>query len=241
MSNKMERPGRDLSLETSMLSKPVDQALHHERLKEKQRGLREGFSTELTLRVHRALSWYGRASAEDDDVDVRFILLWIAFNAAYASDLDIDAGNDRDKFRLFFRTLIELDRGDRIYRMVWSRFSGEIRLLLDNRVVFAPFWAHQNGVPGNQDWEARLARAKHAVGKAVATHDTPTILSILFDRLYVLRNQLVHGGATWCSKVNRDQVRDGSAILVNLVPIFIDIMMDNPQHPWGMPFYPVID
>lgn len=28
------------------------------------------------------------------------------------------------------------------------------------------------------------------------------ILSILFDRLYVLRNQLVHGGATWNSDVN---------------------------------------
>jgi hypothetical protein len=223
------------------MSKSLEPTLHHQSLKEKQRSLRDGFSTQLTLRVHRGLSWYGRACAEDDDADVRFILLWIAFNAAYASDLDVDAGNDRDKFRLFFKTLVELDRDDRIYRLVWSRFSNEIRLLLDNRYVFAPFWAHQNGLTGNADWEERLARAKHAVGKAVAGHDTPTILSILFDRLYVLRNQLVHGGATWCSKVNRDQVRDGAAILANLVPIFIDIMMDNPQHPWGMPFYPVAE
>ena len=223
------------------MSKVVEPALHHESLKEKQRRLRDGFSTELTLRVHRGLSWYGRACAEDDDADVRFILMWIAFNAAYASELDVDAGNDRDKFRLFFKTLVELDRDDRIYRLVWSRFSNEIRLLLSNPYVFAPFWAHQNGLMGYADWEERLARAKHAVGKAIASHDTPTILSILFDRLYVLRNQLVHGGATWCSKVNRDQVRDGAAILAHLVPIFIDIMMDNPQHPWGMPFYPVVE
>jgi len=224
-----------------MPSKSANQALRHEPLKEKQRGLRDGFSTELTLRVHRGLSWYGRACSEQDDVDVRFILLWIAFNATYASDLDVGGGNDREKFRLFFKTLVELDRDDRIYALVWSRFSNEIRLLLDNRYVFAPFWAHQNRVPGNEDWEERLARAKRAVRKAIAAHDTPTILSILFDRLYVLRNQLIHGGATWCSKVNRDQVRDGAAILSNLVPIFIDIMMDNPQHPWGMPFYPVVE
>ena len=164
-----------------MPSKPGDQRLHHDCLKQKQRGLRDGFSTELTLRVHRGLSWYGRACSEDDDADVRFILLWIAFNAAYASDLDVDVGNDREKFRLFFKTLVELDGEDRIYGLVWSRFSNEIRLLLDNPYVFAPFWAHQNNVPGNEDWEARLGRARHAVGKAITGHDTPTILSILFD------------------------------------------------------------
>ena len=136
---------------------------------------------------------------------------------------------------------VYLDSADRIYGLVWSRFSNEVRLLLGNRYVFAPFWSHQNGVPGNADWQDRLARSQRAIGRAIAAHDTPTILSILFDRLYVLRNQLIHGGATWCSRVNRDQVRDGSAILVNLVPIFIDIMMDNPDHPWGMPFYPVVE
>lgn len=224
-----------------MPTKPVDCALHHASLKEKQRSIREGFSTELTLRVHRGLSWYGRACDQGNDADLRFILLWIAFNATYASDIDNEITGDREKFRLFFRTLIDLDSDRRIYGLVWSRFSNEVRLLLNNRYVFAPFWAHQNGAPGYGDWEDRLERAKHAVGKAMAKQDTPTILSILFDRLYVLRNQLVHGGATWGSTVNRDQVRDGAAILMNLVPIFIDIMMDNPDHPWGMPFYPVID
>lgn len=224
-----------------MLHKPTDTSLCHPALKEKQRALREGFPTELTLRVHRGLSWFGRACEEQHDADVRFILLWIAFNAAYASDLDVAVANDREKFRLFFKTLIDLDEADRIYALVWTRFSNEIRLLLDNRYVFAPFWAHQNGVPGNADWEERLIKSKRVAAKAVAAHDTPTILSVLFDRLYILRNQLIHGGATWCSSVNREQVRDGASILVNLVPTFLDIMMENPQHPWGMPFYPVVE
>lgn len=222
----------------SNLSAPL---LTHVALKQKQRELRDGFSTELTLRVHRGLSWYGRACAEHEDIDVRFILLWIAFNAAYASEIDVDLGGDRDKFRSFFRTLVDLDCDKRIYSLVWSRYPNEVRLLLDNRYVYAPFWAHQNGVEGYADWGDRLARAKHNVNKAMAKQDTPLLLSILFDRLYVLRNQLVHGGSTWCSSVNRDQVRDGGALLANLVPIFLDIMMDNPQHAWGMPFYPVVD
>jgi hypothetical protein len=64
---------------------------------------------------------------------------------------------------------------------------------------------------------------------------------VVFDRLYVLRNQLVHGGSTWNSSVNRDQVRDGAAVLGTLLPIFIDIMMDNPYRDWGRPFYPVVE
>ena len=38
--------------------------------------------------------------------------------------------------------------------------------------------------------------------------DTPTILNVN-DRLYTLRNQMLHGGATWNSNVNRDQVTNG--------------------------------
>ena len=67
------------------------------------------------------------------------------------------------------------------------------------------------------------------------------ILTCLFDRLYVLRNQLVHGGATWNSSVNRQQVGDGARIMAFLVPLFIDIMMDHPQSDWGAPYYPVVE
>ena len=35
-----------------------------------------------------------------------------------------------------------------------------------------------------------------------------TVLSIVLSRIYTLRNQLVHGGATWDSSVNREQLRD---------------------------------
>ena len=75
----------------------------------------------------------------------------------------------------------------------------------------------------------------------MAQRDTPRVLSVVFDRLYVLRNQLVHGGATWNSGVNRDQVRDGAAVMSCLLPVFVDIMMDNSTRDWGRPFYPVID
>lgn len=215
--------------------------LCHQALKEKQRERREAFPTPLTLRVHRALSWYGRAEKEAADQDVQFILLWIAFNAAYASDIESAPTGERDSFRRFFECLLQLDTEQRIYNAVWERFSNEIRLLLKNKYVFAPFWSHHNAVPGNGDWETRLEASQKVVATAIARRDTPRILSVVFDRLYVLRNQLVHGGATWQSSVNRDQVRDGAAVLAWLLPLFIDLMMDHPDRGWDMPHYPVIE
>lgn len=48
--------------------------LSHSYLKEKQRDLRDGFPMPLTMRVHRGLSWLGRAKQEMADSDVRFII-----------------------------------------------------------------------------------------------------------------------------------------------------------------------
>lgn len=72
---------------------PLGNTLHPEVLKEKQRSLRDGFQKPLGLRVHRALSWLRRAEVEDGDHDVRFILLWIGFNAAYAGDVEASASS----------------------------------------------------------------------------------------------------------------------------------------------------
>ena len=223
------------------ISTATTASLHFDVLKAKQRALRENFPDPLSLRVHRALSWLGRSEAETDDIDVRFILLWISFNSAYTAHVEIAGGSERGAFKAYFDTLVELDQGHRIYNAVWTRYSQEIRLLLDNRFVFAPFWAHFNGEEGNADWEERLVKSKRAIGNALSDRDTPRILATVFDRLYVLRNQMVHGGATWNSAVNRNQVRDGAAVLGCLLPIFIDIMMDHPTRDWGKPYYPVVE
>ncbi|GEO01858.1 hypothetical protein NSE01_36900 [Novosphingobium sediminis] len=227
-----------------MTAGPTD-PLHPLALKDKQRRLREGFPTPLSLRVHRALSWLIRADVETDDQDVRFLLSWIGFNAAYAADVSLALGaesqRERDLFMRFFTTLVGFDNRHRIYGLVWQRFAQEIRVLLDNRHVFAPFWLHHNGSAGFADWRERMDRERVAINSALARHDTATLLSIVFGRLYVLRNQIVHGGATWNSSVNRAQVRDGAAILGCLLPLFIDLMMDNPDHEWPMPQYPVVE
>lgn len=211
-------------------------------LKEKQRAIRAGFPETMGLRVHRAISWIGRAEACDGDDDARFIFLWIAFNAAYADEREFQSipQGERAAFLDFFGRLTALDKDRRIYEAVWQRFSGPVRLLLENRYVFNRFWQHHNGIDGFADWEDRFRMSARSFAQAFQAGDSARVLSFVFDRLYVLRNQLVHGGATWNSGVNRAQVRDGAAILGFLLPIFVDLMMDNPTGDWGRPFYPVV-
>ncbi len=219
----------------------MQEPLKHAALKKKQRILRDDFPETMGLRVHRALSWIARAE-EAKDADGRFIFLWIAFNAAYADESEFQtiAPPAREAFADFFRKVNSLDPGQRIYNAIWENFSGPIRVLMDNRFVFYAFWQHYNGMTGHEDWSKRFYNSNRQFINAFKKRDTVRVLSNVFDRLYVLRNQLVHGGSTWNSDINRDQVRDGAAILEFLVPVFVDVMMDNPREDWGRPFYPVV-
>jgi len=79
-----------------------------------------------------------------------------------------------------------------------------------------------------------------AAQTALGKQDTPTVLGIALTRIYTLRNQLIHGGATWNSSVNRYQLRDCVALMEKLVPAILMIMMDNPETLWGDACYPVV-
>lgn len=214
----------------------------HKSLKSKQREIRDQFHPNLGLRVHRSLSWLQRSEYAKGDHDCSFLFLWIAFNAAYSQEIPkFNDYTERGIFQEFLEKILSLDHTGAIYNAIWQKFSGPIRLIMNNQFVYNPFWQHHNGITGYEDWEAKFLRSKTRLNDAIVRKDTLTVLGNLFDRLYVLRNQLVHGGATWNSKVNRAQVKDGAEILGALLPIFLDLMMDNPQIEWPAPNYPVVE
>jgi len=210
-------------------------------LKPRHREERDSYSQNLSLRVHRALSWLDRAERCEDDDDARFIFLWIAFNAAYANEIgDRERSPDQQVFERFLQKLVDLDSEEILYELIWTEFPSSVRLLLDNRFVYQPFWDFHNGRIDEQQWKSSFDKAKVAANKALAGHHTTTVLSIILSRMYTLRNQLIHGGATWNGSVNRDQLRDCSAFLGKLVPFVIKLMMDNPHTLWGDACYPVV-
>lgn len=76
--------------------------------------------------------------------------------------------------------------------------------------------------------------------------DIHGVLRIVFDRLYVLRNQILHGGATFANGWGRKHERDGSRIMAALVPAILRIMeedigKDADSKVWGRVAYPRIN
>ena len=113
-------------------------------------------------------------------------------------------------------------------------------MLLDNQFVFADFWKFQNGSLSETAWKKHFEAANHAARAALGRQDTVTVLSVVLARIYTLRNQVLHGGATWGSSVNREQLRDCTNFMAKLVPLVVEVMMDHPETLWGDAVYPVV-
>ncbi len=113
----------------------MEDQLNHAWLKERQRELRNGFHENLGLRVHRALSWLQRAEQEETDGDARFLFLWIALNAAYATETHNRQGFPARRVRLnFLNRLIGFDKDKLLEQIAWQEFPSSIRLLIDNNL-----------------------------------------------------------------------------------------------------------
>ena len=232
--------------QTSANSGSTARTISLDTLMERHKALSAGLHTPFTLRMHRALSWLQRAEAAGVDDDVAFVCLWIAFNAAYAQDLGRGAGGtpEQQAFRNFVGDVCRLDADKALAALVWQVFPGPVRLLLDNQYVFQPFWDALNNPRADgsipDHWREAFDDVRQRVHRALAQQDTERVLYEVLVRLYTLRNQLMHGGATWGSSVNRAQVRDGRALLRRLLPVLLGVMMDHPAQFEGRPFYPVV-
>ena len=196
-------------------------------------------SDSFNLRIHRGISWLKKSSYLSNDLDLQFISLWIAFNAIYAEDLPI--AQDKQSLRKFLQVVCQADQEHKIYHLIWERFSQPIRAVLDNPFIYQGFWDYQNQKISQQTCDEGLKREKQKVLQALKDKDSAYILYIVFNRLYTLRNQIVHGGATYQSSVNRPQLHNAVQVLSILLPSFIQVLIENAQHlDLGKPYYPVV-
>jgi len=192
----------------------------------------------LAIRLHRAISWLKSAEKQDRDLDLKFISLWIAFNACYAVDLKgISSKSEKAKLRDFTSSLVQFDR-TRLYNLFWEKYSGPVRVLIENKFVFERFWEFNRG--DVDDYIGAFNKSIATAHNFLSKENIEGLMEIVLERLYTLRNSIMHGGSTFNSKLNRSQLKDACNIMQLLVPIIIDIMIENSEHDWGEIAYPVV-
>jgi len=208
-------------------------------LKQQLYDKRGGMEQNHATRLHRALSWMLCADDYSSDDDVAFITLWISFNACYSAEDQIGSLSDRRSFRQFVERICVQDKDKRIYHLLWMNYSNFVRSVINNQFLFAPFWeCHRLG---ENHWQQTFEQNKRAAMQALANERVSELLSIVLDRLYVLRNQMIHGGATYNSRVNREQVKSSRRLLAELLPVIVRIMLHNHAIDWGEIRFPVVN
>ena len=225
----------------------------------------ELITKKTAVRIRRAISWLRRAEKENKDEDARVIFLWISFNALYG----VKSGDmEQTKYKNFLKEIIEVDTLKKIQGAI-RRCQGECLKLVENRYIDETYWKNvkqyiQNPIGQEKpedEWDSKEEKGEYGSISKIEYQSLdkflksgkcnekslPANLIKIFDRLYVLRNQVVHGSATWSEYVNRDQIEDGAKVLEVLIPVFIKLILSNTESGqggklgpknWGDIYYP---
>lgn len=203
------------------------------------------WTDQLRTRIHRSISWLRRAQATADDMDASFIFHWIAFNAAYSKviedeDANIDRKlNERSKYEDFIRCIQVTDRTQRLADLLFIELEDACENLIQNEFVLYEYWRNQQDPSTPIDWESVLSQQKLRASKFKRDGNVYEYLRILLSRAHVLRNQIIHGAATWNSSANRRQLKDAHAILRKLIPLMLELMIRDPDQDWGDVQFPL--
>ena len=94
---------------------------------------------------------------------------------------------------LLQQKLVDLDTQNRLYDLLWTVFPSTIRVLLDNRYVFQPFWDAKGRGEDDALWKAAFEGANRAARSSLGRGDTATVLSVVLARLYTRLHARLRG------------------------------------------------
>ncbi|MEG0344224.1 MAG: hypothetical protein RR633_18725 [Acinetobacter sp.] len=205
-------------------------------------------SDQFNLRIQRSLGWFKKATLLDDDLDLKLISLWISFKAIYIQDIDIhrleeveESTQKKQKVKQFLSKILQLDQEHKIYHLVWEKLSQSIGRVIENPYTFQPFWDYQNQEISQTAWKDAFDIEKKQMHQVIQSKDTLALLCIIFNRLETIQSQILNGGSTYNSAMNRKQLQDACNILSAILPTLIYIILENPIiFEFNKPYYPVL-
>lgn len=197
-------------------------------------------SEQLNLRVQRSLSWLKKAISMDDDLDLQFVSLSVAFNAIYTGN-ELSTNDASAQNTVFLEYLYKLDDEQRISQVIWGKARQSIELLLAYPYASKEYWDYKNHKISKVQWMQKNIADKQFISHILNVKDSKQVLTLLFLRLFALKQQMLDGGSNYNSMANRLHMRESCVILQALIPTFIYIIIDNAQTiEFTMPFYPAV-
>lgn len=195
----------------------------------------------LSDRIRRALSWMKRAaSVSQEDRPPRFVDLWIALNALYGRRYygKESSRNEYKDFREFISLVTAFNEGRDVLG-VWMgkrHVQGRVRHLVENQYLYVEFW--EENIPG---YKEELRDQSERLESALRNTTAKVFCACMFDRLIVLRNQIIHGSASADTRRNKDALVPGILVLEELLPVLVKLLIEHGRgRPWPDIPYPAI-
>ncbi|MGB0343129.1 MAG: hypothetical protein ACPGGG_06815 [Parvibaculales bacterium] len=199
-------------------------------------------------RLRRAKSWLEQAQMEGRSDVEAFLFCWIAFNAAYGRIPEYGQVPKEEKvkvkewelFNEFVRRITKHDKKGIVKAALDTDYPA-VRRLMKNKYIFEPFWKHLRGE--EVDWKKQFDERNKKLRERLKRRNTAGILNEILSRLYTLRNQITHGGVTFNGGLGEKQLRDGSRMMLALVPPILEVMEKTIERQpateiWGVVAYP---
>lgn len=191
--------------------------------------------SDTNIRLHRAISWL-EASEKAHSIDLAFISCWIGFNALYSSSEIDSPKQESKKIWNFIKELSKSDQDDKLWILLCSENKSLTDKIVENELLFINFWNSMHNQL--EHWEESFFYSNQEIKIFYDQKNVAKYVSAIMQRIYLLRNQLVHGGATHQGRMNRVQVEHCNRLMNKLLPCMISIMMQYPKKNWGELCYP---
>lgn len=197
------------------------------------------YSEHFNLRIQRGLSWFKKSLELGQELEFKFISLWISFHSIYAHEHEIQS--DPHDLQQFLEQLCQKDLEHKLHQIVWEKYHQPICALLDSPYTDQGFWDYRHDKISLQSCREALQQQKQKVEQARQEHNMSGILAMIFSHLATLHHQLMQGGTSCHSALNRKQLQHSCRVLEALLPAFICILLENAATlDSGKPFYPVV-
>ena len=177
----------------------------------------------------------------EDAFHLQFICYWIAFDAAFAQFAK-GGGSGIGRMLGFLKDVVRTDKNQRIYTILRDRMQNIERISV-LRQTSPSFWDRKKSeVQDPSKWAEHFVdirvkeKDRFSLMLSIQSDDHVfNVLEDLFRRLYVVRNQIFHGGSSGAGSHGKTQVKEGALLLSQLIPCFREIMRKSAD--WGpVPF-----